>query len=45
MECVGFIVTFQRGCEWAASGDVTQDVPADFPDAKVVRSRERCEAA
>jgi len=31
MECVGFIVTFQRGAEWAASGRVTQKVPADFP--------------
>lgn len=45
MECVGFIVTFQRGCEWAASGNVTQDVPQDFPTANAVRSRERCEAA
>ena len=31
MECVGFIVTYQRGAEWAASGKVTQDVPFDFP--------------
>ena len=30
-ECVGFIVTFQRGAEWAASGKVTQPVPFDFP--------------
>ncbi|MFA7473849.1 MAG: ThuA domain-containing protein, partial [Spirosomataceae bacterium] len=29
--CVGFIVTLQRGTEWAASGKVTQKVPADFP--------------
>jgi uncharacterized protein len=29
--CVGFIVTFQRGTEWAASGKVTQQVPSDFP--------------
>lgn len=28
---VGFIVTLQRGTEWAASGKVTQAVPADFP--------------
>jgi hypothetical protein len=28
---VGFIVTLQRGTEWAASGEVTQAVPADFP--------------
>ena len=31
-ECVGFIVTFQRGTEWAASGKVTQAVPLDFPN-------------
>ncbi|GAG08393.1 unnamed protein product, partial [marine sediment metagenome] len=31
MECVGFIVTFQRGAEWAATGKVTQKVPGDFP--------------
>ncbi len=31
MECVGFMTTFQRGAEWAATGQVTQDVPADFP--------------
>jgi type 1 glutamine amidotransferase len=28
---VGFIVTLQRGTEWAASGRVTQAVPGDFP--------------
>ncbi len=33
MECVGFIVTFQRGAEWAASGKVTQKIPNDFPNA------------
>ena len=31
MRCVGFIVTFQRGAEWAVSGEVTQKTPADFP--------------
>lgn len=36
MECVGFIVTFQRGAEWAASGKVTQEVPLDFPSAAAV---------
>ncbi|MFM8413387.1 MAG: ThuA domain-containing protein [Planctomycetota bacterium] len=30
-ECVGFITTFQRGSEWAATGQVTQGIPADFP--------------
>ena len=38
-EGVGFIVTFTRGCEWAASGKVTQPVPADFPTAEKVSSR------
>lgn len=33
MQCVGFIVTFQRGAEWAATGNVTQEVPFDFPTA------------
>jgi len=31
MRCVGFIVTFERGTEWAATGKVTGKVPADFP--------------
>lgn len=38
-EGVGFIVTFLRGCEWAASGLVTTPVPDDFPTAKAVSSR------
>ena len=33
LHCAGFIVTLQRGAEWAASGTVTQDVPFDFPTA------------
>ena len=37
LECVGFIVTLQRGAEWAATGDVTQAVPEDFPTASEVR--------
>jgi len=40
LRCVGFIVTFQRGTEWAATGRVTQvDVPTDFPTADEVRLR------
>lgn len=35
MECVGFITTFQRGCEWAATGKVTQELPKDFPGEAV----------
>ena len=31
VNCVGFIVTLQRGTEWAATGKVTIPVPADFP--------------
>jgi type 1 glutamine amidotransferase len=32
MHCAGFIVTVQRGAEWAATGNVTQtELPADFP--------------
>ncbi|MCX6629334.1 MAG: ThuA domain-containing protein [Candidatus Solibacter sp.] len=33
LNCVGFIATYQRGTEWAATGMVTQEVPADFPSA------------
>ena len=31
MKCVGFKATSARGAEWAATGKVTQEVPADFP--------------
>lgn len=39
MSCVGFITTFQRGTEWAATGKVTQKVPANFPTAESVSFR------
>jgi type 1 glutamine amidotransferase len=39
-EGVGFIVTFTRGCEWAATGKVTIPVPNDFPTAKKASSRQ-----
>jgi type 1 glutamine amidotransferase len=39
LSCVGFITTFQRGTEWAATGKVTQKVPAVFPTATVVAYR------
>ena len=39
MECVGFTTTFQRGTEWAATGEVTQQVPEDFPGAEKVSIR------
>jgi len=32
-ECVGFITTFLRGAQWAATGEVTIPVPEDFPSA------------
>lgn len=39
-EGVGFIVTFLRGTEWAATGEVTlDDVPEDFPTAEASSSR------
>lgn len=39
LSCVGFITTFQRGTEWAATGKVTQKVPATFPTANTVSYR------
>lgn len=40
MECVGFIISFQRGVEWAATGKVTQaSIPDDFPSIDQVRQR------
>jgi hypothetical protein len=39
LSCVGFIATFQRGTEWAATGKVTQKAPADFPTTESVRYR------
>lgn len=39
MECVGFITTLQRGAEWAATGQVTQEVPLDFPSKDRTSSR------
>jgi len=36
---VDFVVTFQRGTEWAATGKVTQKVPAGFPTANTVSYR------
>jgi hypothetical protein len=34
MNCVGFITTFTRGAEWAATGEVTIPVPENFPTAE-----------
>lgn len=40
IQSVGFIVTLQRGTEWAATGGVTQEVPADFPTAEKTSLRQ-----
>jgi type 1 glutamine amidotransferase len=39
MSCVGFVTIVQRGTEWAATGGVTQRVPATFPTATTVSYR------
>jgi len=38
-EGVGFITTFLRGSEWAATGNVTQEIPKDFPSAEKSATR------
>ncbi|MGB3588899.1 MAG: ThuA domain-containing protein [Tunicatimonas sp.] len=38
--CVGFLTTMLRGTEWAATGEVTQPIPSDFPTANSSSSRE-----
>ena len=39
MQCTGFQTLLLRAGEWCARGCVTQDVPADFPDAEAVSLR------
>ena len=39
LSSVDFVVTFQRGTEWAATGAVTQKVPVNFPAANTVSYR------
>jgi hypothetical protein len=39
LSSVDFVVTFQRGTEWAATGKVTQKVPGTFPGADTVSYR------
>ena len=39
LSSVDFVVTFQRGTEWAATGKVTQQVPLSFPTANSVSYR------
>lgn len=40
LKSVAFIVPFQRATEWAATGQVTQKVPADFPGPDQANVRE-----
>lgn len=40
MRCVGYITTLLRGTEWAATGQVTIDIPDDFPTQAESRSRD-----
>jgi type 1 glutamine amidotransferase len=37
---VDFVVTLQRGAEWAATGKVTQKIPADFPTPDKISLRD-----
>jgi len=39
LSSVDFVVTLQRGTEWAATGKVTQKVPSAFPTAQTVSYR------
>ena len=39
LSSVDFVVTFQRGTEWAATGAVTQERPATFPTETTVSYR------
>ena len=39
VECVGFITTMLRGTEWAATGEVTQEIPGNFPTAEKSSSK------
>lgn len=44
MECAGFQVTLLRGAEWAVTGKVTQEIPADFPSEGVITLRKEFKA-
>jgi uncharacterized protein len=39
LSCVGLITLLQRGTEWAATGHVTQKVPATFPTVDTISQR------
>lgn len=40
ISCVGFMTTFIRGCEWAATGEVTFSIPENFPTVNSTSSFE-----
>ena len=44
LSCAGFVTTYQRGTEWAATGKVTIKAPPDFPTADKVSVREKYSA-
>lgn len=39
MQCSGFQILLLRGAEWAATGKVTQEIPADYPTSEQVKMR------
>lgn len=39
MRCIGFQTVLIRGCEWAATGNVSYPVPDDFPTATEMKLR------
>lgn len=39
IEGVGFIISFLRGVEWAATGKVTEPIPDDFPTSQKATAR------
>ena len=39
MKCIGFQEVLRRGTEWAATGQVTSELPLDFPTEKKVSSQ------
>jgi len=39
MRCIGFQTVLIRGCEWAATGEVTCPLPEEFPTATEIRMR------
>jgi type 1 glutamine amidotransferase len=41
MRCVGFQTMLIRGCEWAATGNVSYPVPQDFPAASRIMTRRK----